>query len=69
MKQKTMKFFEQHLDGNQFVRIHRSYLLNITEIAEIQLYEKDSWVVVTKQGAKLKVSKTGYANLKHMLKL
>lgn len=69
MKQKTMKFFEQHLDGNQFVRIHRSYLLNISEITEIQQYEKDSWVVVTRQGAKLKVSKTGYANLKQMLKL
>ena len=69
LKQKTMKFFEQHLDGNQFVRIHRSYLLNMSEITEIQQYEKDSWVVVTKQGAKLRVSKTGYANLKQMLKL
>ena len=69
MKQKTMKFFEQHLDGNQFVRIHRSYLLNLSEIAELQQYEKDSWVVVTRQGAKLKVSKTGYTNLKQMLKL
>ncbi|MEI6138309.1 MAG: LytTR family transcriptional regulator DNA-binding domain-containing protein [Mariniphaga sp.] len=69
MKQKTMKFFEQHLDGNQFVRIHRSYLLNISEITELQQYEKDSWVVVTKQGAKLKVSKAGYSNLKQMLKL
>ena len=28
MKQKTMKFFEEHLDTNQFVRIHRSYLLD-----------------------------------------
>ena len=69
MKQKTMKFFEQHLDENQFVRIHRSYLLNISEITELQQYEKDSWVAVTKQGAKLKVSKAGYANLKQMLKL
>jgi two-component system LytT family response regulator len=69
MKQKTMKFFEQHLDAKQYVRIHRSYLLNISEIAELQQYEKDSWVVLTKQGAKLKVSKAGYSNLKQLLKM
>jgi two-component system LytT family response regulator len=69
MKQKTMKFFEEHLDPKQFVRIHRSYLLNISEIAELQQYEKESWLVLTKQGAKLKVSKAGYSNLKQLLKL
>ncbi|HEY3389166.1 MAG TPA: LytTR family transcriptional regulator DNA-binding domain-containing protein [Prolixibacteraceae bacterium] len=68
MKQKTMKFFEQHLDEKQFVRIHRSYLLNLAYISEIQQYEKESWIVLTKQGAKLKVSKAGYANLKEKLK-
>lgn len=68
MKQKTMKFFEQHLDQKQFVRIHRSYLLNLSYISEIQQYEKDSWIVLTKQGAKLKVSKAGYTNLKERLK-
>lgn len=68
MKQKTMKFFEQHLDGKQFVRIHRSYLLNLMHISEIQQYEKESWIVLTRQGAKLKVSKAGYANLKEKLK-
>ncbi len=68
MKQKTMKFFEQHLDQKQFVRIHRSYLLNLLYISEIQQYEKDSWIVLTKQGAKLKVSKAGYTNLKERLK-
>lgn len=69
MKQKTMKFFEQHLDGQKFVRIHRSYLLNISSISEIQQYEKESWIVLTKQGAKLKVSKAGYNNLKDKLKI
>lgn len=69
MKQKTMKFFEQHLDGNQFVRIHRSYLLNMANISEIQQYEKESWIVLTKQGAKLKVSKAGYSNLREKLKI
>jgi len=69
MKQKTMKFFEEHLDKQQFVRIHRSYLLNLSYISEIQQYEKESWIVITKQGAKLKISKTGYLNLKGKLKI
>jgi len=69
MKQKTMKYFEQHLDPEQFLRIHRSYLLNILYLSEIQQYEKVSWFVFTKQGAKLKVSKGGYASLKDKLKM
>lgn len=69
LKQKTMKYFEQHLDNNQFVRIHRSYLLNLTHIAEIQQYEKESWMIITRQGKKLKVSKAGYANLKAKLNI
>ena len=69
MKQKTMKFFEEHLDKEQFVRIHRSYLLNLAFISEIQQYEKDSWLVLTRQGVKLKVSKGGYINLREKLKI
>lgn len=69
MKQKTMKFFEAHLDDSQFVRIHRSYLVNVSQISEIQQYEKESWMVLTKQGAKIKVSKAGYVNLKDKLKI
>jgi two-component system LytT family response regulator len=69
MKQKTMKYYESHLDSHQFVRIHRSYLVNLSQILEIQQYEKDSWMVLTKQGAKIKVSKAGYINLKEKLKI
>jgi two-component system, LytTR family, response regulator len=69
MKLKTMKYFESHLDSGQFVRIHRSYIVNVAQIAEIQQYEKESWIVITKQSAKLKVSKAGYTNLREKLKI
>ncbi len=69
MKLKTMKYFETHLDNQQFVRIHRSYIVNVSQIAEIQQYEKESWIILTKQGAKIKVSKAGYINLKEKLKI
>ncbi|TNF39884.1 MAG: response regulator [Bacteroidetes bacterium] len=67
MKQKTMHFFEAALDPNQFVRIHRSYIVKVGEINEIQQYEKESYIVILHDKTKLKVSKTGYKNLKDVL--
>jgi two-component system, LytTR family, response regulator len=67
MKQKTMKYFESALNPRNFVRIHRSYIVKVDEIAEIQQYEKESYVVILHDKTKLKVSKTGYKNLKGIL--
>lgn len=67
MKQQTMKYFENALNPQDFVRIHRSYIVNVSEIAEIQQYEKESFVVVLHDKTKLKVSKSGYKNLKAKL--
>ena len=67
MKQKTMKYFESHLDPNNFIRIHRSYIVQVEHIAEIQQYEKESYVVILKDKTKLKVSKTGYKKIKDVL--
>ncbi|RKD91780.1 LytR/AlgR family response regulator transcription factor [Mangrovibacterium diazotrophicum] len=67
MKQNTMKFFETHLDPHEFIRIHRSYIVGVSQIEEIQQYEKESYVVILKDKTKLKVSKSGYKNLKEVL--
>lgn len=67
MKQNTMKFFETHLDPHEFIRIHRSYIVCVSQIGEIQQYEKESYVVILKDQTKLKVSKSGYKNLKEVL--
>ena len=67
LKQKTMRYFETHLDPQQFVRIHRSYLVNVSQISEIQQYEKESWILRLNGGEKLRVSKSGYKNLKERL--
>jgi two-component system LytT family response regulator len=69
MKQKTMKYFETNLDPNNFIRIHRSYIVQVDNIAEIQQYEKESYIVILKDTAKtkLKVSKTGYKRIKEVL--
>ncbi len=67
MKQKTMKFFENTLDPKNFIRIHRSYIVKVDEISEIQQYEKEAYIVILHDKTKLKVSKTGYKNLKDAL--
>ena len=68
LKEKTMKFFEHHLDSSQFIRIHRSYILNVNELDRIERYEKDSYLAILKDGSKLKVSSNGYKTLKNNLK-
>ncbi|MDP2887445.1 MAG: LytTR family transcriptional regulator DNA-binding domain-containing protein [Bacteroidota bacterium] len=69
MKQKTMKYFETYLDPKNFIRIHRSFIVQVDNIAEIQQYEKESYVVILKDKdkTKLKVSKTGYKKIKEVL--
>lgn len=67
IKQKTMKYLENSLDPRNFIRIHRSYIVKVEEIHEIQQYEKESYIVILHDKTKLKVSKTGYKNLKEVL--
>lgn len=69
LKNKTMAWFEQVLDGALFVRTHRSYMLNISEITRIEPYEKESWLAILRSGAKVPVSKAGYTKLKGVLGL
>jgi two-component system LytT family response regulator len=67
LKQKTMKYFEAHLSPDNFVRIHRSYIVSVNEIKNIELLEKESYQIHLKDGDKLPVSKTGYSKLKEIL--
>lgn len=68
-KNKTMSFFERTLDAEQFIRIHRSYLINLAQVTKIELKEKDSYIVLLKSDIWLPVSKTGYTKLKAALGL
>ena len=69
LKNKTMSHFEQALDNSQFVRSHRSYIVNVQQITRIDPYEKDNHVAILKSGAKVPVSRTGYPRLKEVLGL
>ena len=67
LKNKTMAHFEQQLDKSKFIRVHRSYIVNISEITRLDPYEKDSHILLLKSGEKIPVSKTGMIKLKEVL--
>lgn len=69
LKNKTMIFFENTLDDKQFVRIHRSFIVQVPQITGLVPYEKDSYKLLLKNGSSLPVSKTGYAKLKQLLQM
>jgi two-component system LytT family response regulator len=66
LKQKTMKEFEELLPSS-FLRVHRSFLVNLTFIQKLELYEKNSYQLLLKNGARISVSKSGYKELKDTL--
>ena len=67
LKHGTMADLESSLDPAKFLRIHRSYILNLSHMARLESATKDSRVVVLRSGTKLPVSKTGYDRLKTLL--
>ncbi|KYP16559.1 LytTR family DNA-binding domain-containing protein [Flavihumibacter sp. CACIAM 22H1] len=67
LKNKTMAAMEQQLPVHQFVRIHRSYLVNVQEISQLFPMEKESYTAILKNKKQLPVSKSGYQKLKEKL--
>jgi two-component system LytT family response regulator len=69
VKEKTMKYFENHLDTEIFIRIHRSFIVNVNEIKNIEQYDKDSHLAILRNNESLKISESGYKVLRQKLKI
>lgn len=67
IKEQTMIYFETHLPADNFVRIHRSSIVNVTQISRVEQYGKETYQVTLKSGVKLRVSLSGYRLLKERL--
>jgi len=67
LKQQTLADVEAALDPARFVRIHRSYILNIDRLAKLELYAKDSHAAILRDGTRLPVSRSGYSRLNTMI--
>jgi len=66
-KQQTIADLESRLDPQRFVRIHRSYIVNVERIDRVELYAKDSRIAILRDGSRIPVSRSGYARLRELL--
>lgn len=67
IKPQTLSDLEGRLDPGRFVRIHRSYLLNLDRLARVELYAKDSRVAILRDGTRLPLSRAGWSRLRELL--
>jgi two-component system LytT family response regulator len=69
LKQTTMSYLEKSLPENIFVRIHRSYILNINYLKQLETYEKQGYIAILDDNSRLPVSKSGNRKLKKFINL
>ncbi|GHT36072.1 hypothetical protein FACS189434_14350 [Bacteroidia bacterium] len=68
LKEQTMKYFETRLPDN-FLRIHRSYIVNSEKISRVELLEKQTYYLILKNNQRIKMSVGGYRVLRQKLGL
>jgi two-component system LytT family response regulator len=62
-----MKYYEEHLPPDLFIRVHRSFIVNVEQITRLEPYSKDNYVAVLRSGEKIPVSRAGYKMLREKL--
>lgn len=67
LKQQTLASLESRLDPKRFLRIHRSFIIQMDRLARLEQSDTESWIAVLADGTRLPVSKSGYARLKEIL--
>jgi two-component system LytT family response regulator len=68
LKNGRMAELEEGLDAGAFLRVHRSYIVNVAAIERIEAPTKDSWCAVLKDGKRVPVSRSGYAKLREAMR-
>jgi two-component system LytT family response regulator len=67
LKNQRLSELETQLDPETFLRIHRSYIVNIDAISRIEPASKDSHAAVLKDGTKLPISRSGYQKVRNLI--
>jgi two-component system LytT family response regulator len=67
LKAQTLASLAAALDPKRFLRVHRSYVLNLDRLARLELYAKNSHVAVLRDGVKIPISREGHARLREIL--
>jgi two-component system LytT family response regulator len=69
LKQVTMSYLEHSLPAHMFVRIHRSCILNINFLKQLEVYDKSGYMAILNDNSRLPVSRTGGKKLKKIINL
>lgn len=67
LKQQTISSLADALDPACFVRVHRSFLVNLERVTRIEPYTKDTRLAFLSSGAQVPVSRTGFVRLKELM--
>ncbi len=67
LKTQALSELEAQLDARQFVRVHRSFLINIAFLQSIERYTKDSHIALMKSGKQVPISRAGYERIKELM--
>lgn len=67
--ERTMKYFEAGLPPDRFIRVHRSAIVQVASIVQLESYGKESYILLLRNGMKVKVSNSGYKLLRSRLGL
>jgi len=66
LKQQTLASLEAQLDPARFIRIHRSFILNLDRLVRVEQDSKEHREAVLRDGARLPVSRAGYQRLREL---
>ncbi len=69
LKKNTLSYYEQSLDPKEFLRVHRSFMLNLNYLHRLENLDKHNVLAHLKNGAKIPVSRSGYSKLREVLGL
>ncbi|MBL7901499.1 MAG: response regulator [Bacteroidia bacterium] len=69
LKKNTLSYYEQSLDPKEFLRVHRSFMLNLNFLHRLETLDKHNVLAHLKNGVKIPVSRAGYAKLREVLGL
>jgi two-component system LytT family response regulator len=67
LKYERLSQIERRLDSQNFIRIHRSYIVNLDFLKKIEPYSRDSRLAVLRNGKQLPVSRAGFERIKQVL--